>query len=223
MTLNYDFKLDLDVVNNSNTQLIRRIPRGSRVLELGCATGYMSEYLRDELDCTVVGVEYDAEAAAEERIDTALLELSSPFLEVREEAARFLSGAGPEGVGKLRRAYRAADYLRSASPDDRRYLLFNPLVKMKVTMEGEKVIDELWDVIAAKGFEAEPFFEIAAVEIRSLPKLEGTAHVNMALIVKFMKNYLFAPAEYLEIAERNDLADDNIRLGQYLSLPEGRP
>jgi hypothetical protein len=51
---------------------------------------------------------------------------------------------------------------------------------MKVTMEGEKVIDELWDVIAAKGFEAEPFFEIAAVEIRSLPKLEGTAHVNMA-------------------------------------------
>ena len=40
----------------------------------------------------------------------------------------------------------------------------------------------------AKGFEAEPFFEIAAVEIRSLPKLEGTAHVNMALIVKFMKN-----------------------------------
>jgi acyl-CoA dehydrogenase len=111
-------------------------------------------------------------------------------------------------------SYRATDYMRSASAEDRRYLLFNPMVKMKVTMEGEKVIDELWDVIAAKGFEAEPFFEIAAVEIRSLPKLEGTAHVNMALIVKFMKNYLFAPAEYPEIAERNDLADDTFLFHQ---------
>jgi len=111
-------------------------------------------------------------------------------------------------------SYRAVDYLRCASSEDRRYLLFNPIVKMKVTMEGEKVIDELWDVIAAKGFEAEPFFEIAAVEIRSLPKLEGTAHVNMALIVKFMKNYLFAPVEYPEIPHRTDPADDTFLFHQ---------
>ena len=111
-------------------------------------------------------------------------------------------------------SYRASDYLRNASAEDRRYLLFNPIVKMKVTMEGEKVIDELWDVIAAKGFEAEPFFEIAAVEIRSLPKLEGTAHVNMALIVKFMKNYLFAPTDYPEIPLREDLADDTFLFHQ---------
>ncbi len=111
-------------------------------------------------------------------------------------------------------SYRAVDYLRCASAEDRRYLLFNPMVKMKVTMEGEKVIDDLWDVIAAKGFEAEPFFEIAAVEIRSLPKLEGTAHVNMALIVKFMKNYLFNPAEYPPIPERTDLADDTFLFHQ---------
>jgi len=111
-------------------------------------------------------------------------------------------------------SYRAVDYLRCASAEDRRYLLFNPMVKMKVTMEGEKVIDELWDVIAAKGFEAEPFFEIAAVEIRSLPKLEGTAHVNMALIVKFMKNYLFAPVDYPEIPHRTDQADDTFLFHQ---------
>ena len=111
-------------------------------------------------------------------------------------------------------SYRAVDYLRCASSEDRRYLLFNPIVKMKVTMQGEKVIDDLWDVIAAKGFEAEPFFEIAAVEIRSLPKLEGTAHVNMALIVKFMKNYLFAPAEYPEIPQRTDPADDTFLFHQ---------
>ncbi|WP_370463380.1 hypothetical protein ACN26Y_24755 [Micromonospora sp. WMMD558] len=50
---------------------------------------------------------------------------------------------------------RAVDYFRSAGPDDRRYLPFNPMTKMKVTTEGEKVIDLLWDVIAAKGFEAD--------------------------------------------------------------------
>jgi len=111
-------------------------------------------------------------------------------------------------------SYRAVDYLRSASGEDRRYLLFNPIVKMKVTMQGEKVIDDLWDVIAAKGFEAEPFFEIAAVEIRALPKLEGTAHVNMALIVKFMKNYLFAQVDYPEIPRRTDSADDTFLFHQ---------
>jgi acyl-CoA dehydrogenase len=111
-------------------------------------------------------------------------------------------------------SYRAVDYLRCASSEDRRYLLFNPIVKMKVTMEGEKVINDLWDVIAAKGFEAEPFFEIAAVEIRALPKLEGTAHVNMALIVKFMKNYLFAPVEYPEVPHRTDLANDSFLFHQ---------
>ena len=50
-------------------------------------------------------------------------------------------------------ALRAADYLRTASPQDRRYLLFNPMVKMKVTTQGEEVINLLWDVIAAKGLE----------------------------------------------------------------------
>jgi acyl-CoA dehydrogenase len=111
-------------------------------------------------------------------------------------------------------AYRAVDYMRCASPEDRRYLLFNPIVKMKVTMQGERVIADLWDVIAAKGFEKEPFFEVAAREIGMLPKLEGTAHVNMALIVKFMKHYLFEPAVYPEIPQRTDLADDSFLFRQ---------
>ena len=93
-------------------------------------------------------------------------------------------------------ALRAADYMRVASPQDRRYLLYNPVVKMKVTTQGEKVINLLWDVIAAKGFESDTYFEMAARDIRALPKLEGTVHVNIALIVKFMANYFFNPAEY---------------------------
>ncbi len=37
---------------------------------------------------------------------------------------------------------------------------------------------------------------MAARDIRALPKLEGTVHVNIALIVKFLANYLFRPAPY---------------------------
>jgi len=109
---------------------------------------------------------------------------------------------------------RAADYLRSASADDRRYLLYNPIVKMKVTTQGEEVINLLWDVIAAKGFEAEPFFEMAARDIRALPKLEGTVHVNIALIVKFMPNYFFNPMEYPAIPRRDDAKNDDFLFAQ---------
>jgi len=111
-------------------------------------------------------------------------------------------------------ALRAADYLRSASADDRRYLLYNPIVKMKVTTQGEDVMNLLWDVIAAKGFEKDMYFEMAAIDIRGLPKLEGTVHVNMALVVKFMANYFFAPKEYEDIPQRFDVADDSFLFKQ---------
>jgi len=111
-------------------------------------------------------------------------------------------------------ADRAVDYMRSASAEDRRYLLYNPMVKMKVTTQGEEVIRLLWEVIAAKGFESDPFFEIAGHAIGMLPKLEGTAHVNMALVVKFMKNFLFNPGEFPEIAKRNDAANDDFLMDQ---------
>jgi acyl-CoA dehydrogenase len=109
---------------------------------------------------------------------------------------------------------RAIDYMRSASADDRRYLLFNPITKMKVTTEGEKVVDLLWDVIAAKGFEKDMYFEMAARDIRALPKLEGTVHVNMLLILKFMPNYLFDSAELEEIPVREDAGDDEFLFHQ---------
>ncbi len=100
-------------------------------------------------------------------------------------------------------ALRSSDYLRVASPEDRRYLLYNPTVKMKVTTQGEEVINLLWDVIAAKGFERDTYFEMAARDIRALPKLEGTVHVNIALIVKFMANYFFNPQEYEHVATQD--------------------
>lgn len=88
------------------------------------------------------------------------------------------------------------------------------MTKMKVTTEGEKVIDLMWDVIAAKGFEADTYFDKAAKDIRGLPKLEGTVHVNLALILKFMGNYLFNPAEYAPVPSRLDAADDEFLFRQ---------
>jgi acyl-CoA dehydrogenase len=111
-------------------------------------------------------------------------------------------------------ALRASDYMRSASPEDRRYLLFNPMVKMKVTTQGEEVINLLWDVIAAKGFEKDNYFEMAARDIRALPKLEGTVHVNMALIIKFMPNYFFNPSRFPEIPRRDDASNDDFLFDQ---------
>jgi acyl-CoA dehydrogenase len=112
-------------------------------------------------------------------------------------------------------AWRAIDYMRTAAPDDRRYLLFDPITKMKVTSEGERVVDLLWDVIAAKGFEREMWFEMAARDIRALPKLEGTVHVNMALVLKFMLAYLFDPDAELAAPERQlDPGDDSFLFEQ---------
>ena len=79
-------------------------------------------------------------------------------------------------------ALRAADYMRSASPEDRRYLLYTPVNKMQVTMEGERIIRLLAEVISAKGFERDSYFEFAKTGIDGLPKLEGTVHTAAAEI-----------------------------------------
>jgi len=111
-------------------------------------------------------------------------------------------------------ALRAADYMRIASPEDRRYLLYNPMVKMKVTTQGEEVINLLWDIIAAKGFEKDTYFEMAARDIRALPKLEGTVHVNVALILKFMANYFFKPAKYPDVPGQSESRNDDFLFKQ---------
>jgi len=59
----YDGAIDLASLNNSRTQLVGRIPRDSRVLEVGCATGFMAEHLTRALGCRVTGVERDPDAA----------------------------------------------------------------------------------------------------------------------------------------------------------------
>jgi alkylation response protein AidB-like acyl-CoA dehydrogenase len=103
---------------------------------------------------------------------------------------------------------RAVDYVRSASREDRRYLLFTPITKMQVTMEGERIVRLLAEVISAKGFERDSYFELAKTGIDGLPKLEGTVHVNRALTLKFLPQYLFGNAALSAPPVRKDAADD---------------
>ena len=114
-------------------------------------------------------------------------------------------------------ALRTKDYIRTASLNDRRYLLYNPIIKMKVTTEGVTVINMLHDIIAAKGYEKDTYFQTALKYIGANPKLEGTAHVNMALIVKFMPNYFGigdSHIEYPEIAKIIDNRNDSFLFKQ---------
>ncbi|QDY80066.1 acyl-CoA dehydrogenase [Streptomyces qinzhouensis] len=110
---------------------------------------------------------------------------------------------------------RVVDYVKSAHADDRRYILFTALSKTKVTTEAEKVVALLWDVIAAKGFEAGTHFNWVARDLPGLPRLEGTVHVNTALILKFLHNHLLAePVPYDPVPSRTDASDDRFLFEQ---------
>ncbi|TFH05486.1 MAG: acyl-CoA dehydrogenase [Candidatus Thorarchaeota archaeon] len=50
---------------------------------------------------------------------------------------------------------------------------------------------------------------MATRDIRALPKLEGTVHVNMAQIIKFMPSYFFMPKEYPEVGTITESKDDD--------------
>ncbi|HSV39833.1 MAG TPA: acyl-CoA dehydrogenase [Nocardioidaceae bacterium] len=109
---------------------------------------------------------------------------------------------------------RAVDYFRTASPEDRRYLLFNPVTKMKVTSEGERVMIQLGDIVAAKGFEKDNFITIAKYDTTCLPRLEGTVAVNLGLVLKFMPAYLFMPEQLAEIPTTKGPKDDDFLFRQ---------
>ena len=125
---------------------------------------------------------------------------------------------------------RAVDYVRSASREDRRYLLYTPINKMQVTTEGERIVRLLAEVISAKGFERDSYFASAKNIIDGLPKLEGTVHVNRALTLKFLPNYLFGTEALEAPAPRRDPDDDAFLFAQgptrglsRIAFPDWRP
>lgn len=63
MAFVYETAIDPDAENNSHAFTLDVVGYNKRVLEVGCATGYFTKALSDR-GCKVVGIEYDAEAAA---------------------------------------------------------------------------------------------------------------------------------------------------------------
>lgn len=59
---------------NIDRQSISLVPSNTKVLEIGCATGFMGEYLKKHKHCVVVGVEqgFDEARAASLRLDKVI-------------------------------------------------------------------------------------------------------------------------------------------------------
>ena len=53
-----------NTAGSTHNLVVGLVPRGARVLEFGCATGYMSGVLKERLGCRVTGIELSPEAAA---------------------------------------------------------------------------------------------------------------------------------------------------------------
>lgn len=62
MPSKYEFTFDPDDTNTSHGLVAAAVPSGSRVLDVGCATGWLGEALAEER-CVVHGIELDPEAA----------------------------------------------------------------------------------------------------------------------------------------------------------------
>ena len=59
----YSTKIDLSNSNSSHTKIINLVGKNKRVIEFGCSSGFMSEVLRNELNCEVVGLEINRDDA----------------------------------------------------------------------------------------------------------------------------------------------------------------
>ena len=143
---------------------------------------------------------------------------------------RILSEAYARLVAAKLYGARAVDYVRSASREDRRYLLYTPINKMQVTTEGERIVRLLAEVISAKGFERDSYFDTAKSIVDGLPKLEGTVHVNRALLLKFLPAYLFGSEALSAPPARHDEGDDAFLFAQgptrglsRIPFPDWRP
>ncbi|MEL7655536.1 MAG: class I SAM-dependent methyltransferase [Bacillota bacterium] len=63
MNFKYCAEINIDNNNNSHSAILKQINPCSKVLEVGTATGYMTKYMKEVLDCQIVGIELDEEAA----------------------------------------------------------------------------------------------------------------------------------------------------------------
>lgn len=57
----YDYIIDLNS-NSTHARVLRLVGKNKSVLEVGCATGYMSKVLKENLNCRVTGLELNTQA-----------------------------------------------------------------------------------------------------------------------------------------------------------------
>lgn len=62
--LRYDFAVDQTRENNTHNMTLAAVGRDKRVLDVGCSSGYLAEYLATRCGCEVTGLEPDPDAAA---------------------------------------------------------------------------------------------------------------------------------------------------------------
>jgi GT2 family glycosyltransferase/2-polyprenyl-3-methyl-5-hydroxy-6-metoxy-1,4-benzoquinol methylase len=65
--MKYNFRVDM-TSDNTHSLILRNVRPGTRVLEFGPATGYMTQYMKDTLGCEVTCVELDPEGAERARL-----------------------------------------------------------------------------------------------------------------------------------------------------------
>jgi methionine biosynthesis protein MetW len=63
----YDELVAAGGLADAHRLLIDAVPDGSRVLDVGCASGYLAEALQRDKDCQVTGLEYDPRAVEDAR------------------------------------------------------------------------------------------------------------------------------------------------------------
>ncbi|MPV85328.1 class I SAM-dependent methyltransferase [Ostreibacterium oceani] len=80
----YQRQFDPKDKNSSLALIAKHIPKGSRVLDIGCGVGELGRYLKEVKDCYVVGIEYSQESIqiATQKLDKAvMLDLNKDRLE----------------------------------------------------------------------------------------------------------------------------------------------
>lgn len=63
MMSKYSTKIDLSNTNSTHTKIVNLVGKDKRVIEFGCSSGFMSEVLRNEFNCEVVGIEINNDDA----------------------------------------------------------------------------------------------------------------------------------------------------------------
>ena len=85
MAFIYEVPVDPDAENNPHSFILDIVGYNKRVLEVGCANGFVTKVL-SERGCTVVGIELDAEAAAAaEKVVVGDLDVGTPWQDLDGE------------------------------------------------------------------------------------------------------------------------------------------